>query len=67
VLLESRTVFQQFVDTLKAFPEAELLDDERFGWLRGESWDGAAFYAHFHEEHEPDMRAWLDKIRQEGS
>jgi hypothetical protein len=66
VLLESRTIFQQLVDTLNAFPEADLLDPQRFGWLEGEPWNGAAFFAHFHEEHEPDMRTWLDQIRQEG-
>jgi len=23
------------------------------------------FFAHFHQEHEPDMRAWLDKVKKE--
>ena len=64
VLLESRAVFEQLVETLGAFPEAELLDSTRFEWLEGESWNGVAFFAHFHEEHEPDVRAWLEKIRQ---
>jgi hypothetical protein len=67
VLQDSRAVFQQLVDTLSAFPEAELLDPSRFGWLEGDPPTGAAFFAHFHEEHEPDMRAWLEKIRHEGS
>lgn len=67
VLQESRAVFQQFVDTLSAFPEAELLNPKRFGWMESEAPTGAAFFVHFHEEHEPDMRAWLDKIRQQGS
>ena len=64
ILQESDVVFQQLVDTLSAFPEAELLDPQRFGWLEGEPWNGATFFGHFHEEHEPDMRAWLDKNRQ---
>ncbi|HEY7346790.1 MAG TPA: ClbS/DfsB family four-helix bundle protein [Ktedonobacterales bacterium] len=67
VLQESRAVFQQLVDILSAFPEAELLDPNRFDWIGGEPLTGAAFFAHFHEEHELDMRAWLDKIRQEES
>ena len=66
VLQESRDVFQQLVDTLSAFPEAELLDPKRFGWMEGDAPTGAAFFAHFHEEHESDMRAWLDKIRHGG-
>src|SRR6185312_894399 len=63
VLRESREVFQQLVETLDAFPEADLLDSARFPWMEGAELTGAAFFAHFHEEHEPDMRAWLDRIR----
>ena len=65
VLRESRDVFQQLVEALDAFPEADLLDPGRFGWLEGEPLTGAAFFGHFHEEHEPDMRAWLERIRRE--
>lgn len=67
VLQDSRDAFQQLVDTLEAFPETELLDPQRFGLAEGEIPTGAAFFAHFHEEHEPDMRAWLNKIKQEGN
>ncbi|MGH2486960.1 MAG: ClbS/DfsB family four-helix bundle protein [Ktedonobacterales bacterium] len=67
VLRESRDVFQQLVETFDAFPEADLLDPTRFPWLEGDDLPltGAAFFAHFHEEHEPDMRAWLERIRRE--
>jgi hypothetical protein len=65
VLSESREVFQQLVATLDAFPEAELLDPARFSWLEGEPLSGVALFGHFHEEHEPDMRAWLERIRRE--
>lgn len=61
ILQENRAVFQQLVDTLSAFPEAELMDPHRFEWWEGEPLNGAAFFAHFHEEHEPDIQAWLDK------
>lgn len=64
VLRESRQVFEQLVETLGAFPEADLLDPTRFPWLEGEPLSGAVFFSHFHEEHEPDMRAWLERIRQ---
>ncbi len=67
VLQESRAVFQQLIDTFSAFPEAALLDPQRFGWMEADAPTGAVFFAHFHEEHEPDMRAWLDKIRREGN
>ena len=62
VLDESRAVFEQLVNTISAFPEAELLDPERFDWLDGELLSGAALFGHFHEEHESDMRAWLGKM-----
>jgi hypothetical protein len=63
VLRESRDVFDQLAQALDAFPEAELIDPARFPWLEGEPLSGAAFFGHFHEEHEPDMRAWLAKVR----
>ncbi len=69
VLRESREVFEQLVETLTAFPEADLRDPTRFPWIDAEEFPltAADFFAHFHEEHEPDMRAWLERIRrQEG-
>jgi hypothetical protein len=67
VLRASRDVFEQLVETLDAFPAADLLDPTRFPWLEGEALPltGAAFFDHFHEEHEPDMRAWVERIRRE--
>jgi hypothetical protein len=47
---------------LSAFPEAELLEPSRFDWLEGEPIRGALFFGHFHQEHEPDTRAWLGKM-----
>ncbi len=59
VLDDSRQVLQQLVAAIEAFPEAELFEPGRFPWMEGKPLSGAAFFAHFHEEHEPDMRAWL--------
>nr|HET6904858.1 ClbS/DfsB family four-helix bundle protein [Ktedonobacteraceae bacterium] len=63
VLSDSREVFQQLVDTINAFPNADLQDPHRIEWLEGEPLSGKFVFAHFHEEHEPDMRAWLAKVR----
>lgn len=63
VLRDSRDVFQQLVDTLGAFPDADLHESERFPWIGDEDWNGAALFGHFHEEHEHDMRAWLANIK----
>lgn len=62
VLQEDRAVFQQLVDTLSQFPE-ELPDPHRFGWLEDEPLSGATFFGHFHEEHEPDIRAWMNNTK----
>lgn len=66
VLRDSREVFQQLVDAIDAFPENELQDSQRFEWLGGEPLSGALVFSHFHEEHEPDMRAWLEKVKRGG-
>ena len=63
ILSDSREVFQHLVDVLDAFSDDELQDPQRFAWLEGEPFSGKLVFAHFHEEHEPDMRAWLDRVR----
>ena len=65
VLSESRDVFQQLVETLDAFSEDGLRDLRRILGLEEEQVSGSLFFAHFHQEHEPDMRAWLEKVKQE--
>lgn len=59
VLDESRQVYQDLIAAIEALPEAELLDPQRFAWMGGEPLSAAAIFGHFHEEHEPDLRAWL--------
>jgi hypothetical protein len=63
VLCESREVFQQLVDAIDAFSDDEFPDPQRIEWLEGESLSGKFVFSHFHEEHESDMRAWLDRVR----
>ena len=63
VLSDSRAVYDQMVAAIAAMPEADLHDASRFPWWGDETWNGAALYGHFHEEHEADLRAWLDKVK----
>jgi hypothetical protein len=63
VLSDSREVFQQLMDAIDAFPDDEHQDPQRMKWLEGEPLSGKLFFSHFHEEHEPDMRAWLVKVQ----
>jgi hypothetical protein len=65
VLSESRDVFQQLLETLDAFSEEELQELRRLLGLEEEQVSGSLFFAHFHQEHEPDMRAWLEQVKQE--
>ena len=66
VLDDSHQVFQELVAAIAGLPDAVLTDPGRhLPWMDGESVSAAAFFGHFHEEHEPDMRAWL--ARQERS
>ena len=61
VLSESRGVFQQLVSAIEKLPEDTLDHPERLPWWQGTPVSGAAFFAHFHDEHEADMRAWLSR------
>ena len=64
VLNDSREVFQQLVAEVDALSDEQLNDPQRFPWLEGERLTGAFIFGHFHEEHEPDMRAWLARVKQ---
>lgn len=63
VLSDSREVFQQLVETLDAISRDELQDLRRILGLEEDQVSGSMFFAHFHQEHEPDMRAWLEKVK----
>ena len=66
VLNAEREVFQKLVAAVNALSDEQLNDPQRFSWLGGERLTGALIFDHFHEEHEPDMRAWLAKVKQAG-
>jgi hypothetical protein len=64
VLREARRSFDLMRDAVPARSEAELTDPSRYPWMRGEALGAVIGYAfgHFHEEHEPALTAWLDRI-----
>jgi len=60
VLDESRQVFQQLLAAIDSLPEDFLSNPaSKYSWYAGHFPSAYDFFAHFHEEHEPDMRAWL--------
>ena len=62
ILGESHQVLQELLAVIQAIPEEVLADVQRFPWLEGQPFRAGAFFAHFHEEHESDMRAWLAHV-----
>jgi hypothetical protein len=65
ILAESDEQFRRMRAAVEAVPEDALLTPGRFPWLGGEPLsaplsavlDGS--FDHLHEEHEPEIRAWL--------
>ena len=60
-IAESRRVFERLVSAIEKLPQEALDDSGRLPWMEGRSFSGAAFFSHFHDEHEGDMRAWLSR------
>lgn len=62
VLDESQQVFQQLLAAFEALPDAVYADPERYlPWMEGQPLTAGEFFAHFHEEHKPQIRAWLEQ------
>jgi hypothetical protein len=66
VLDESRHVFQQLLAVIEGLPENVRIEQVHhegrvyhFVWLGDERFPAGEFFDHFHDDHEPDMRAWL--------
>jgi hypothetical protein len=66
ILDDSDQVFQQLLAAIKALPDEALRNPaDHFPWLEGGPLTPTTLFGHFHEEHEPDMRAWLARVEQE--
>jgi hypothetical protein len=64
VLRDSQDVWQQFAEKLQELPEETLFNQQQFGWMEGRALGPGIldnFAGHFHEEHEPLIRTWLNK------
>jgi hypothetical protein len=66
VLDESHQVFEQLLAAIEGLPDQVFTDVQHYlPWWEGSSITPGAFFAHFHEEHEPDMRAWLARLNEQ--
>lgn len=65
VLRDAQAVWQQLEDLIQSAPDQHLLEPGRFDWLEGRALGPAIlddFVIHFHDEHEPAIRAWLANL-----
>jgi hypothetical protein len=72
VLDESRQVFQQFLAVIEGLPEDVRIEQVHHSgriyhlvWLGDQRFPAGEFFDHLHDDHEPDIRAWL--ARQDNS
>jgi hypothetical protein len=64
VLDESQRVFEQLLAAVEDLPDRVFVDVQQYlPWWEGNLLNSAAFFSHFHEEHEPDMRAYLARLK----
>ena len=60
VLDESHQVFQQLLAVIEGLPDEVLIEQKwHLVWLDDKRFPAGEFFDHFHDDHEPDIRAWL--------
>ena len=65
VLDEAQQVFQQFLAVIEGLPdEIQIEPAYHIFWLDGKRFSASEFFDHFHDDHEPDVRAWLARVEQ---
>lgn len=64
VLAESTDTFDRIERALAELPKEDLFDPDRFPWLHGYTLGPgviSGMYFHYYQDHEPDIRAWLER------
>ena len=63
VLDEAHQVFQQLLAVIEGLPDDVRIDSaHHLVWLGDQRFPAGEFFDHFHDDHEPDVRAWLARI-----
>ena len=66
VLDETQQVFQQLVAFIEGLPDDVRIETEwRLVWLNGQRFPAGEFFDHFHDDHEPEVRAWLTRVQKQ--
>src|SRR5262249_36902772 len=69
VLAESQQVFQQLVAVIEALPDDVRIETVRSSagreyylvWVEDQRFQPGEFFDHFRDDHEPEIRAWLER------
>ncbi len=61
---ETHRVFQDLFSVIEDLPDEVRIDEEwHLVWLGDKYFPTGEFFDHFRDDHEPDVRAWLAKVR----
>ena len=68
VIDETQQVFQRLLAVLEGLPEETRIDSVHkpgrvyhLVWMDDQRFPAGEFFDHFHDDHEPDIRAWLER------
>lgn len=65
VIDEMHQVFQHLINVIESLPDDVRIEPEwRLVWLGDERFPAGEFFDHFRDDHESDVRAWLDRQEQ---
>ena len=53
--------YEQLASAVAALPDDLVTRPDAFPWLDGEALVDVELFGHLHDEHEPALRAWLDR------
>jgi hypothetical protein len=68
VLDESHYIFQQLLAVIEGLPDEVQIDEVwnnrayYLVWVDDKRFPAGEFFDHFHDDHEPDIRAWLAQV-----
>ena len=66
VLVEMHQVHQQLLTVIESLPDDVRIEPEwRLVWLGDQRFPVGEFFDHFHDDHEPDIRAWLTRVEKQ--
>jgi len=68
VLDESHQLFQQLLAVIESLPDDVRIEPEwRLVYLGDKRFEAGEYFDHFYDDHEPDVRAWLERIENQPS